>query len=231
VRVARLTDEGRAERDVLDARSDELAASMCAPLDAAQRERLLDAMRTVERLLTSAAAEIRPIAATHPDARQCLRAYAAELNRRADRTFDPSVGSTAEPHEVTPPKGRFFVVRLHGEAVGCGAVKHQPGGATDIKRMWLSPSVRGLGLGRRLLAELEAEAARAGATVARLETNTVLAEAVALYRSAGYVEVAPFNAEPFADVWFEKPLHQTSPSRQSQVSSPSRSSGTPSSST
>src|SRR4051794_11271754 len=75
IRVARLTAAGRAERALLDERSDELAASMLAPLDDDQRERLVGAMRTVERLLTTAAVEIRPVDPGHPDARQCLRAY------------------------------------------------------------------------------------------------------------------------------------------------------------
>ena len=72
--------------------------------------------------------------------------------------------------------------------------------------MWVAESVRGLGLGRRLLERLEGEALRHGATVARLETNGALTEAIALYRAAGYEEVEPFNDEPFADHWFEKTL-------------------------
>jgi len=66
--------------------------------------------------------------------------------------------------------------------------------------------MRGLGIGRRLLVELEAEAARHGARATRLDTNRNLTEAIAMYRSAGYVEVARFSDEPFADHWFEKPL-------------------------
>ena len=65
---------------------------------------------------------------------------------------------------------------------------------------------RGLGIGRRLLAELEARAREHGAAAARLETNRHLIEAIALYRGAGYAEVPAFNDEPFADHWFEKPL-------------------------
>jgi ribosomal protein S18 acetylase RimI-like enzyme len=72
--------------------------------------------------------------------------------------------------------------------------------------MWVSPSTRGLGLGRRILGELEALAARSGARLVRLETNRSLVEAIALYRSAGYREVPAFNDEPFADHWFEKEL-------------------------
>ena len=98
------------------------------------------------------------------------------------------------------------MVYLHGEPIGCGAVKHHPGEPTEIKRMWISPSARGLGLGRRLLEHLEACAVAAGARAARIETGGVLAEALALYRSTGWVEVPPFNDEPYADHWFEKPL-------------------------
>jgi DNA-binding MarR family transcriptional regulator len=206
VRVASLTKAGLAERELLDERSDDLAASVLAPLDDAQRERLVDAMRTVERLLTFAAVEIRRVDPNHPDARQCIRAYFAELDRRSESGFDPAAGVSAEPHELTPPAGCLLIAYLHAEPVACGAVKHRPGAPSEIKRMWVSPSVRGLGLGRRLLAELEALAARSGASVARLETNRALVEAIALYRSAGYREVGAFNDEPFADYWFEKSL-------------------------
>src|SRR4051812_25929308 len=72
VRIARLTAAGRAERAVLDERSDELAASMVAPLDADQRERLVDAMRTVERLLTFSAGEIGERDAAPPDPPEAL---------------------------------------------------------------------------------------------------------------------------------------------------------------
>jgi DNA-binding MarR family transcriptional regulator len=206
IRVARLTRAGLEERRLLDERSDELAASILGPLDGAQRDQLVAAMRTVERLITASLVQIRSIDPEHPDARRCLRAYVAELNRRSDIPFDPSNGSTAEPHEVRPPAGAFVVAYLDEEAIGCGAVKHRAGGPSDIKRMWVAESARGLGLGRRLLAALEEIAVRGGASAARLETNRTLVEAIALYRSAGYVEVAPFNDEPFADHWFEKKL-------------------------
>jgi DNA-binding MarR family transcriptional regulator/ribosomal protein S18 acetylase RimI-like enzyme len=206
VRVARLTPAGLAERALLDARSDEVAASMLAPLDAAQRERLVDAMRTVERLLTAGSVEICPVDPSHPDARQCFRAYFAELDRRSESGFDPAAGISAEPHELRPPAGCLLIAYLRAEAIGCGAVKHHAGEPSEIKRMWVSPAARGLGLGRRLLAELEALVVGSGATVARLETNRALVEAIALYRSAGYVEVPAFNDEPFADHWFEKKI-------------------------
>jgi ribosomal protein S18 acetylase RimI-like enzyme len=70
--------------------------------------------------------------------------------------------------------------------------------------MWVASSVRGLGIGRRLLAELERRADDGGARVVRLETNKALTEAIALYRSSGYREVEAFNSEPYAHHWFEK---------------------------
>ena len=207
IRVARLTAAGLAERAILDERSDELAASILETLDEAHRGELVAAMRTVERLLTASQVELRQVDPEIPDAQRCLRAYVAELNRRApQRGFDPRKGATAEPHEVRPPNGAFTVVYLRGEAIGCGAVKHHPGGITDIKRMWLAEPARGLGLGRRLLEHLEDLARAHGSTEAHIETSDVLPEAIALYRSAGYAEVAPFNDEPFADRWFTKPL-------------------------
>ncbi len=206
IRVARLTAAGRAERAALDERSNELARSLLQPLTPEQQERLLAAMRDVERLLTAASVEIRPVDPEHRDARYCLAEYVAELNRRSERGFDPSVGATALPHEVRPPAGEFFVAYLHGEPIGCGGVKHHTDAPAEIKRMWIAPAARGLGLGRRLLETLEACARAGGARVAHIETSAVLAEALALYRSAGWVEVPAFNEEPFADHWLEKAL-------------------------
>ena len=95
--------------------------------------------------------------------------------------------------------------------MGCGAVKRHAGGPADIKRMWVAPTARGLGIGRRLLADLEAWAERHGTRTLRLETNRALTEAIALYRSDGYAEVPAFNDEPFADHWFEKRVGLESP--------------------
>jgi ribosomal protein S18 acetylase RimI-like enzyme len=107
---------------------------------------------------------------------------------------------------MTLPAGLFLLATLYGESVGCGALKFHRDAPAEIKRMWVSPAVRGLGLGRRMLAELEARAKNHGAAVVRLETNRTLAEAISLYRSSGYREVRPFNAERYAHHWFEKAL-------------------------
>lgn len=206
IRVARLTAAGIAERELLDARSDDLAASILAPLDDDERGRLLAAMHTVERIIVASLVDIRPVDPADPDARRCLRAYFAELGRRSDIPFDPATGSTAEPHEVRPPAGAFLVAYVGDEPIGCGAIKHHPGEPSDIKRMWVAESARGLGIGRRLLADLERLAREHGDDAVRLETNKALVEAIAMYESSGYRRVPAFNDEPFAHYWFEKPL-------------------------
>jgi len=208
-RVARLTPAGRRERAALDERSDRHAHSLLEPLSLQQRERLLAAMRDVERLLIAASVEIEPVDPEHEDAKYCIAEYVSELNRRSRRGFDPSVGATALPHEVRPPSGQFFVIYLRGEPIGCGAVKHHADAPAEIKRMWIAPRARGLGLGRRLLEKLEACARTGGARLAQIETSAVLPEALALYRSAGWIEVPAFNDEPFADHWLEKTLTES----------------------
>ena len=205
-RIAQLTPRGEREHAALDARSDELARSLLGPLSASQRERLVGAMGEVERLLGAAGVQITAIDPEHNDARFCLDQYTQELNRRSDRTFDPTVGATARPEEVRPPAGRFVVAYLNGEPIGCGAVKHHRDAPAEIKRMWIAPKARGLGLGRRLLHTLESCARDAGARDARIETNSDLTEAMTLYTSAGWNEVDAFNAERFADRWLQKSL-------------------------
>jgi DNA-binding MarR family transcriptional regulator/GNAT superfamily N-acetyltransferase len=206
LRTARLTAAGQAERAELDRRSDEAAASLLGPLSAPQRSRLVSAMAEVERLLAASAVQVGVRDPRHPDARYCLRAYVEELSGRFDSGFDPARSISAADHEMTPPAGLFLVATLHTEPVGCGALKLHPGAPAEIKRMWVAPSVRGLGLGRRLLAELEARAAAHGVRVLRLETNRALGEAIGLYRAAGYREVTAFNDEPYAHHWFEKSI-------------------------
>lgn len=208
IRTAHLTPTGRAEWKLLDRRSDEVARSLLEPLGESNRERLVAAMAEVERLLTAALVQIEPVDPAHRDARFCVREYFAELGRRFDSGFDPAASIPAELHELRPPSGLFLLATLRAEPVGCGALKFHGEEPTELKRMWVAESARGLGIGRRLLAELETHAAAAGSTVVRLETNKSLSEAIALYRSAGYREVDPFNDEPYAHHWFEKNLHK-----------------------
>ena len=160
-----------------------------------------------ERLPAASQVGIAVTDPRHPAARHCLDAYFAELARRFDDGFDPGRSIPAEAAELTLPAGLLLVATRAGEPVGCGALKLHPGdGIAEVKRMWVSPGARGLGLGRRLLAELERQAARHGVRLLRLETNRNLTEAITMYRAAGFREVAAFNDEAYAHHWFEKPI-------------------------
>ncbi|MER5973487.1 helix-turn-helix domain-containing GNAT family N-acetyltransferase [Streptomyces sp. NPDC002055] len=204
VRTVRLTAAGRAERAVLDGRSDELAGSLLEPLNPAQRARLVAAMAEAERLLTAGTVVLDPVDPDCPDARTCLHAYYAELQERFDTGFDSERSLLPDAGELRSPRGLFLVARLHGEPIGCAGLKLPPGAPAEIKRMWVAPQARGLGLGRRFLAELEARAVRHGRDRLRLDTNKALTAAIGLYHSVGFEEVEPFNDEPYAHFWFEK---------------------------
>jgi ribosomal protein S18 acetylase RimI-like enzyme len=160
----------------------------------------------VERLMTAAMVDVAPVDPADPRARHCLNAYFADLDRRFRSGFDPSHSISAADEEMRPPAGVFMLASLQGTPIGCGAIRVHRRGPADIKRMWVDGSARGLGIGRRLLRELEIYAAARGVATVRLETNETLTEAISLYRSAGYAEVAPFNDEPYAHHWFEKRL-------------------------
>jgi DNA-binding MarR family transcriptional regulator/N-acetylglutamate synthase-like GNAT family acetyltransferase len=206
VRTVRLTQAGLAERELLDRASDELARSFLEPLSEPRRERLVAAMAEVERLLTAALVEVDVVDPADRVAQFCLHEYFAELGRRFDTGFDPALSIPATLDELRPPVGVFLIATLRGDPVGCGALKFHGSEPTELKRMWVAEPARGLGIGRRLLTELESRAAAAGSRVIRLETNRSLEEAINLYRSTGYRAVEAFNDDPYAHHWFEKRL-------------------------
>lgn len=206
VRRVQLTRAGRAERAALNHLADEFARSLLRPLAEDQRTRLTAAMAEVERLLLASMVTITVAEPTSAAATWCLERYFAELDARFPTGFDPGLSIPADAHELAPPAGVFVIAWLRNQAVGCGALKLHKGAPAELKRMWLAPSARGLGLGRRLLMELEHFAKEAGAAVIHLWTNRTLTEAIALYRRSGYREVPAFNDERYAHHWFEKRL-------------------------
>lgn len=116
--------------------------------------------------------------------------------------------------QFTPPAGVFLVVEDdrddRAEVIGCGGVRRidsRPGSDEprfEVKHLWLAPAARGRGAGRRLLDELERRAVAFGARELVLDTNASLAAAGGLYRSSGYAEVEPYNANPNATHWYGK---------------------------
>ena len=199
-----LTPKGLAERAAYDALSDELAASFLSPLSTSQRKRLVDAIAVVERLLVASAATIGIEPEFGDDAQRCVAAYSRELNERFENGFDPGRGGYASP--LANVESRMMIVRIEGTAVGCGALVDHGNGIGEIKRMWIAPEARGLGLSSRLLQALETQAIALGLMRLRLDTNRSLVEAQALYRKAGYRDIERYNDNSYADFWFEKKL-------------------------
>ena len=206
VREVRLSRTGLAELRRIDALSDQLAQSILDPLSEKQAQQLLAATREVERLLRASSIEIAYEDPSGAAARHCLEQYFAEIDARFSGGFDRAKGGSSEIADFAPLRGCLLVARLFGEPVGCGALRTIAPGIGEIKRMWIAPSVRGLGLGRRLLADLERVARTRKMRAVRLDTNSALAEALHLYRSSGYREIERFNDNPYAQHWFEKML-------------------------
>jgi DNA-binding MarR family transcriptional regulator/GNAT superfamily N-acetyltransferase len=201
VRIAELTDAGRHERAELDARSREGIGELLAPLSPAQRAELVAAQDRVQRLLRLATLTVRRVDAASVDGQQCLHAYAAELAVRFPSGYDDT--ALTSPADLS---GALLVAYEEELPVGCGMWHRLSDRIAEIRHLWVAGAARGLGLGRRLLSDLESDVAGHGGTVVRLGTHSVLTEAIALYRSAGYREIEPYDSSPYNQLAFEKAL-------------------------
>ena len=206
VRVARLTRSGLAELERINALSEDLARSMLTSLSSDQAQRLVAAMSEVDRLVRASSVEFAPADVRGADAQRCLQKYYAELAARFPGGFEVQADDAPPADELVPPGGCMLIAWLFGEPIGCGMMRTLEPGVGEIKRMWVSPDVRGLGVGRRLLTVLEGAALARKLRTIRLDTNGSLAEALSLYRASGYREIPPYNANPYAQHWFEKTL-------------------------
>jgi ribosomal protein S18 acetylase RimI-like enzyme len=120
--------------------------------------------------------------------------------------FGPGTSSLVDESEFDSRAGFFLLATVSGSPAGCGGVRSQPDGAGEVKQLYVRPSFRGAGLGRALLAELEAVAREREIPLLRLDSDGHQPAALSLFRSAGYEEVEPFNTSPYARFWFRKTL-------------------------
>ena len=205
-RIAHLTRAGRAAWADLDRRSDELAAALIDPLSERQRQRLDDALRSADRLLRAATIGFDVVDPRDESALDAMNAYFAELAVRFPGGFDPGDTLEADAPAMRRPTGSFIVARTDAVVVACGGVQRHDDTTAEIKRMWVHPDWRGEGLGRRMLARLEASITELGYTDVVLDTNDTLTEAISMYERAGYRSIEPYNDNPYARRWFTKPL-------------------------
>jgi GNAT superfamily N-acetyltransferase len=151
------------------------------------------------------------IVRSDPDAaaaRWCVSEYYRELQQLFEGGFDPAAAAYAGPGASAAAVTYLALVRHGVEPVGCGSLiwNADDRRVGEIKRMWIAPPARGLGLARRLVEHLESVARENGLIALRLDTNKSLVEARSLYLRAGYQSIPRYNDNPYAHHWFGKDL-------------------------
>lgn len=204
-RIARLTATGSVEWDTLDRLSDHQVETMLAPLGERRGAELAEALGRAGRLIAAAAITVETVDARSDDAQQSMAAYFAELDRLFPTGFDPGDALTADVDAYDPPNGAFVVAyTTDRRPAGCGGMWTMEPGVGEIKRMWVDPDWRGVGLAGRILTDLEHRSRAAGHQRTVLDTNGVLHDAIAMYERSGYRSIERYNDNPYAQRWFEK---------------------------
>lgn len=201
-RVAQLTPAGQAEFAAYETLSNDRARALLARHPRPQA--LLDAMDVIASALGQDRILLTETDPRGPDAARCLRAYYGELARRFDQGFDVNLSRDPEATDMLRPRGVFLVALSDGLPVGCVGLKGTGAPTAEIKRLWVSPAARGLKLATRLMTRAEDIARELGIDRLRLDTNSALPEAAALYRNTGWTEIPRFNDDPYPDLFFEK---------------------------
>ncbi|CAG7845365.1 hypothetical protein USB125703_01627 [Pseudoclavibacter triregionum] len=159
--------------------------------------------------------EMRRVRTDSPEALALLDEYFGE--RAAGRPADagPYVRKDPDPSRFVPPEGVFVVAVEEGVPIACGGVRvepavedHELGGSRwlEVKHLFVRPDARGRGLSRALMLALEDAARELGADRLVLDTHTSQEAASGLYRALGYEEVAPYNDNGNANLWFARRL-------------------------
>lgn len=203
-RIAQLTEAGRAAFAEYERLSNDQARAILArhprPKD------ILDAMDLIATALGQDRIEITEIDPREPEAIHCLTQYYEELERRFATGFDVNLSRDPETTEMIRPRGVFLLAMSDALPIGCVGLKGGGGPVAEIKRLWVSPAARGLKLATRLMTRAEDTARGLGIDTLRLDTNSALPEAAALYRKSGWREIDRFNDDPYPDMFFEKTL-------------------------
>ncbi|MBX0301672.1 GNAT family N-acetyltransferase [Cryobacterium sp. 1639] len=147
-----------------------------------------------------------------PAAAALLRQYYDDIVGRywgrAALAAEVDAAMADEPsHDLQRDTGLLVVAFDSDRAVACGGVRFTGDALGDLTRIYVAPQARGLGAGAELIGRLEELAVAAELSRLRLTVRTDLVEARRLYRRCGYLEVAPFNTDPYAEHWLAKELH------------------------
>jgi putative acetyltransferase len=150
---------------------------------------------------------IDPERSDSEEAVSLIRQLDEDLCRRYPE-MPPQLIHGLHPSDLADPTFTFLIARIDGRGIGCGAIRNSGRGVGEVKRMFVLPDFRKLGIARRILAALESRAHELGYATVRLETGKGQPEAISLYKSSGYREIAAFGeyADNVFSVCFEKPL-------------------------
>jgi DNA-binding MarR family transcriptional regulator/GNAT superfamily N-acetyltransferase len=203
-RIVRLTEIGQSEFDAYEALSNHQARTLL--VRHSQPEELLRAMDLVASAFGRDRIAIKETDPRSSEARYCLGEYYAELARRFESGFEVSRSRDPASKDMMRPRGTFLVAASDGLPIGCVGLKGSGGDIAEVKRLWVAPSARGLGLARRLMTTVEKIALDLSIEKLRLDTNRALPEAQQLYRRTGWTEIDRFNDDPYPDTFFEKQL-------------------------
>lgn len=130
------------------------------------------------------------------------------LDRHLTARYRPEHRHLLDVETLSRPDVMFFVARLAGRAIGCAALRIDGEGYGELKRMFVVPDLRGQGIARALLDEIERQAKDLDLPLIRLETGILQHEAIALYAASGYRSCGPFGeyCDNGVSLFFEKTI-------------------------
>jgi GNAT superfamily N-acetyltransferase len=204
-RIAKATPAGLAEQQAYEKLGFEKATQMLARAGARQGA-VIAAMDLIATVMLQDHVDLRDADPDEPAAIACLTAYYQLLAEKiAGVTPDMLTLPLPDAAKYRPPHGAFLIAWSDDLPVGCASLRPLEPGVAEVKRLWIDPVARGQGLARRLMRALESRARDMGFAHLKLDSNAALTEAIALYRSDGWTEIAPYTGFP-ANVWLGKRL-------------------------
>jgi DNA-binding MarR family transcriptional regulator len=203
-RKVSLTAAGKQEFQVYETISNERAEALLSRHN--NSAALLAALDLVASALAREQIEIHVADPREDISRYCLERYYEELKSSFADGFDVARSRDPHPDQMISPRGSFLVAMSDGLPIGCVGVKGVGDGVAEIKRLWVSPAARGLGLAYRLMEEAENIARSLSIKTLRLDTNRALSAALHLYQRLNWTAIKPFNDDPYADFFFEKQI-------------------------
>ena len=204
-RIARLTPKGQTEMAAYETIGHDRAKRLLARAGS-RTDEVIAAMDLIATLLNRDQVELRPADPDSAEARACLTAYFTELAQRIpglDMGKFPVPDPEADSYR--PPHGRVLIAWSDDLPVGCVSLRPLDATTAEVKRLWVADHARGQGLARRLMHAIEEEARAMDLATLKLDTNSALTDALALYRATGWRETSPYTGSP-ADIWLAKAL-------------------------